>query len=195
MEFRMRPSSPHRQWPGLFSAKFKPFAVKERTIRKLADQSLLIPLSKGPEIVMLTGRIEAKLSVHSFPESSERGNAGHPRSTPTIPRWSPRSELVGSLRRRSPRSSSFPRRSQGCAPPISDQRAAPGNSPAWPTPPRVGIAAGSSAPRSHWCEDAGTPPADDAQVVSGPAESRLLCSRRHVRRGSLPLSCRRGRSD
>jgi hypothetical protein len=30
----------------LFSAKFKPFATKERTIRKLADQSLSIPLSK-----------------------------------------------------------------------------------------------------------------------------------------------------
>ena len=62
----------------LFSAKIKSFAIKERTIRKLADQDLSIPLSKGPETVMPTGRIEAKLSVHSSPESSGRGNADHP---------------------------------------------------------------------------------------------------------------------
>ncbi len=43
----------------LLSAKFKPLAFKERTIRKLADQSQSIPLSKGPETVMQTGRIEA----------------------------------------------------------------------------------------------------------------------------------------
>jgi len=39
----------------LFSARFKAFAIKERAIRKLADQSLLIPLSKRPEKVMPTG--------------------------------------------------------------------------------------------------------------------------------------------
>lgn len=70
----------------LFSGKFKPFAIKERTIRKLAAQSLSIPLSKRPETVMQTGRIEASLLVHSCPESSERGNAGQPRSTQALPR-------------------------------------------------------------------------------------------------------------
>ena len=166
----------------VFSAKFKPFAIKERTIRKLADQSLSIPLSKGRETVMPTGRIEAKQSVHSSPESSEHGNAGHLRSTQALPRSSRRSVPVGNRCHRSPRSSSFPRRSQGCGLPMSDRQAGPGSSPAWPTPPRAGIATGSSAPRSHWCGVPGTPPADDAQDVSGPAESRPLCSRRHVRR-------------
>ncbi len=70
----------------LLSAKFKPLAIKEWTILKLADQTLSIPLSKGPETVMPTGRIEAKLSVHSSPESSERMNAGHPRSNQAFPR-------------------------------------------------------------------------------------------------------------
>jgi len=39
----------------LSSARFKPFAIRERTIRKLADQSLSIPLSKGLETVMPIG--------------------------------------------------------------------------------------------------------------------------------------------
>ena len=39
----------------LFSAKLKHFAIKERTIRKLADQSLSVPLSKGLETVMPIG--------------------------------------------------------------------------------------------------------------------------------------------
>jgi hypothetical protein len=39
----------------LFSARFKPLAIKERTIRKLAGQSLSIPLSRGLETVMPIG--------------------------------------------------------------------------------------------------------------------------------------------
>src|ERR1035438_1072116 len=86
----------------LFSAKFNPFTNKERTIWKLADQSLSILLSKEPETVMTTGRIEAKLSVHSSPESSERVNAVHPRSTQAPPRPSPRLAPAGSQCRREP---------------------------------------------------------------------------------------------
>ena len=165
-----------------FSAKFKPFAIKERTIRKLADQSLSIPLSRGRETVMPTGRIEAKLSVHSSPGSSERLTSGHLRSTQALPRSSRRSVPVGNRCHRSARSSSFPPRFQECGLPISDRQAGPGNSPAWPTPPRAGIATGSYAPRSHLCGVPGRRQVDDAQDVSGPAESRPLCSKRHARR-------------
>jgi hypothetical protein len=42
----------------LFSAKFSSSAIKERTIWKLADESLSIQLSERLETVMPTGRIE-----------------------------------------------------------------------------------------------------------------------------------------
>src|SRR5271166_4510422 len=87
---------------GLLSVKLKHFAIKEWTILKLADQTLSIPLSKGPETVMPTGRVEAKLSVHSSPESLERGNAGHPRSIQAPPRLSRRQPQAGIQFRREP---------------------------------------------------------------------------------------------
>jgi hypothetical protein len=166
----------------------------ERTIWKLADQSQSIRLPKSPDAVMLTGRIEAKQSVRSSLEISERGNAGHPQSTRSLPRSLWRSGRAGSRFRQSPRSSSFPRRSQGYGLPKLDRLAAPGSSPAWPKPPRAGNAKGSYAPRSHWCGVPGTPPTDDEQDVSGLAKSLSLCSRRHVRQEIHPLSRRPERS-
>ncbi len=114
----------------LFSVKFKSLQLASG-LSGTGNQSLSIPRSKGPETVMSTGRIEAKLSVAPL-RKARNENAGHPRSTQASPLSSRRSVPVGNRFRRSPRSSSFPRRSQGCALPMSVRLAAQGSSPGGP---------------------------------------------------------------
>ncbi|MGA7830382.1 MAG: hypothetical protein WCA21_05435 [Terracidiphilus sp.] len=56
------------------------------------------------------------------------------------------------------------------------------------------IRAESSAPRRHWCTVLPRQPPGAAQDASGPTSSRLLCSRRRVRRVRPPSLRRPGKS-
>src|SRR5271169_4369606 len=93
--------------------------------RRLVQKRLDRPLEYGldPERTVHRLNIAAIGWDCSNPERRASASADPHRSTQGLLRWLPRSEQVRSRSRRSPQSSFFPRRSQGCGLPMSYRRA------------------------------------------------------------------------